>query len=94
MGSEPMKIGPFTIPIDEGCTLCWLVDRIERGGGSLEIGLCYALHTGAAATSGAQIPICDRHQELVDRTGRDFMEAMHAVDREAAPAVPSPPEGS
>lgn len=61
--------------VAEGCALCWLCDRIEIGGGPLEIGLCYAVHIGATVAGGAAVPICERHQMLLDRTGKDFVQA-------------------
>lgn len=82
----PTEKSPPGLASEAGCHLCWLVDRIENGRGPLEIGLCYALHSGAAAAGGAHLPICERHQELVDRTGRDFMQAMAS----GSPPAPSP----
>ena len=60
--------------MDDGCWLCWMVDRLQKGS-PLEVGLCYAMHIGAVAASGATVTICERHQVLVDKTGRDFVEA-------------------
>jgi hypothetical protein len=68
----------------EGCALCWLKARIESGKGPLDIGLCYAVHLGTATLGGAEVPICTRHQEMIDVTAGHMMEAM-------GPAAARPP---